>query len=99
MSDGSVAVQSGSYARSMGDYDEPPDIDWGRRRQRCPSLAQSSGERPDTAKDQECRVRTRIIRRRLLLVEGHCPPPAERRQLHQRAEPSDLDQQEPRSEE
>src|ERR1043166_9841435 len=75
MSDGSVAVQSGSYARSMGDYDEPPDIDWGRRRQRCPSLAQSSGERPDTAKDQECRVRTRIIRRRLLLVEGHCPPP------------------------
>src|SRR6476620_2508581 len=30
------------------------------------------------------------VRRRLLLVEGHRPPPAEGRQLHQRAESSDV---------
>jgi Alpha/beta hydrolase family len=58
---------------SIGDDDEPPDIDRGCRCCR-PSLAQSGRERPDIAKDEECRLRTRTVRRRLLLVEGHRPP-------------------------
>ena len=75
---------------SIGDYDEPPDIDRGYRSQRHPSLGQSGRQRPDATKDEECRLRARAVRRRLLLVEGHCPPPAGGRQLHQRAEPIDL---------
>ena len=45
------------------------DIDRGCRCWRRPSLAQSSCQRPDTAEDKECRVRTRTVRRRLLLVK------------------------------
>jgi hypothetical protein len=61
-----------------------------RRTLRRPSLAQAGRQRTDSAEDEECRLRARIVRRRLLLVEGHRPPPAELRPLHERAEPSDL---------
>jgi hypothetical protein len=57
----------------MGDYDESPDIDRGRRRYRRLPSAQSGRQRANIAEDKECRLRTRTIRRRLMLVEGHRP--------------------------
>src|SRR6202035_5425231 len=87
---GILPIRSEMTRRSIGDYDEPPDTHRGCRCQRRPSLAQSSRERPDIAEDEESRLRARTVRRRLLLVEGHRPPPAEEHQLHQCAEPSDL---------
>ena len=51
---------------------------------------QSSRQGPDIDEDEECRLRPRTIRRRLLLVEGHRSPPAEGHQLHQRAESPDV---------
>src|SRR5437763_14972927 len=74
---GIFPLRSEIAGSSIGDYDEPPDIDRGCRCWRCPSLAQSSRQRPDVAKDDECLLRTRTVRRRLLLVEGHLPPSAE----------------------
>src|SRR5438309_8195835 len=68
---------------SIGDRDEPPDTDRDCRCYRRPSLAQSSRQRPNITENKKCRLRTRTVRRRLLLVEGHRPPPAKGRQLHQ----------------
>src|SRR5438105_4508602 len=43
---------------SIGEYDEPPDIDRGCRCKCRTSLAQSSCQRPDFTEDEECRLRT-----------------------------------------
>src|SRR6476661_810607 len=67
-----------------------PDVNRGCRRKCCPSAVQPNCQRPDIAEDEERRLRTRTLCRWLLLVEGHRPPPAEGRQLHQRAESSDV---------
>ena len=85
-----VAERRNIARRSIGDCHEPPNIDRGCRRQRRPPPAQSSRQRTDTAEDKERRLRARTVRRRLLLVEGHRPAPAERRQLHQRAKSADV---------
>src|SRR6478609_11900750 len=69
---------------------EPPDVNRGRRRKCCPSAVQPNCQRSDIAEDEERRLRTRTLCRWLLLVEGHRPPPAEGRQLHQRAESFDV---------